>query len=48
MLTQEVRSESEWTPKLLTERQKRLVGVLEQHWNLVIASVDEIAEAAAS
>lgn len=37
VLTQEVRSENEWTPTLLTERQKRLVGVLKKHWNLAVA-----------
>lgn len=37
VLTQEVRSESEWTPTLLAERQQRLVGVLKEHWNLAIA-----------
>lgn len=47
VLTQEVRSEGEWTPKLLTERQQRLVGVLKQHWNLAVASGDKAAEAAA-
>lgn len=34
VLTQEVRSENEWTPALLIERQKRLVGVLKKHWKL--------------
>lgn len=34
VLTQEVRSEKDWTPTLLAERQKRLVDVLEKHWNL--------------
>lgn len=38
VLTQEVRSEKDWTPTLLAERQKRLVDVLEKHWNL---SVDD-------
>jgi len=38
MLTQEVRSENEWTPTLLAERQKRLVGVLKDHWNLAVAT----------
>jgi hypothetical protein len=36
VLTQEVRSESEWTPTLLAERQKRLVGVLKDHWDLAV------------
>ena len=48
VLTQDVRSEGDWTPKLLAERQKRLVGVLEQHWNLTVASGDEPAGSAAS
>lgn len=34
VLTQEVRSESSWTPLLLEERQERLLGVLRQHWKL--------------
>lgn len=38
MLTQEVRSEIEWTPSVLAERQKRLVGVLKQHWGLTTAT----------
>ncbi|MDR3711331.1 MAG: DUF262 domain-containing HNH endonuclease family protein [Puia sp.] len=37
VLTQEVRSEKDWTPALLTERQKRLVSVLTEHWNLAVA-----------
>lgn len=38
VLTQEVRSEKEWTPTLLAERQKRLVGVLKDHWNLAVST----------
>lgn len=34
VLTQEVRSEKSWTPSLLADRQKRLVGILKEHWNL--------------
>ena len=34
ILTQVVRSEDAWTPELLNERQKRLVGVLKKHWAL--------------
>ena len=30
-LTQEVRSEKAWTPEMLKNRQKRLIGVLEKH-----------------
>ncbi|MDR2450187.1 MAG: DUF262 domain-containing HNH endonuclease family protein [Candidatus Accumulibacter sp.] len=47
VLTQEVRSKGQWTPKLLTERQKRLVGVLNQHWNLAVASDDKVPQMAA-
>ena len=36
VLTQEVRSENEWTPTLLAERQQRLMGVLKSHWNLAV------------
>ena len=35
-LTQEVRFEASWTPTLLIERQKRLVGILKKHWELEI------------
>jgi len=38
VLTQEVRTENEWTPAILTERQKRLVGVLKDHWNLAVST----------
>lgn len=38
VLTQEVRSEKEWTPTLLAVRQKRLVGVLKDHWNLAVST----------
>jgi len=38
VLTQEVRSENEWTPAILAERQKRLVGVLKDHWNLAVST----------
>jgi hypothetical protein len=34
VLTQEVRTEEEWTPAILAERQQRLVGILKEHWNL--------------
>lgn len=47
VLTQEVRSENEWTPALLTARQQRLVSVLEQHWQLTAASGGESSETAA-
>ena len=38
VLTQEVRAENEWTPTLLAERQKRLVVVLKNHWNLSVTT----------
>ena len=47
MLTQEVRSENEWTPALLAERQKRLIGVLKKHWELDVTD-DGITGMAAS
>lgn len=34
ILTQEVRAEATWTPAMLDDRQRRLVGVLEKHWEL--------------
>ena len=45
ILTQEVRSEVFWTPALLSARQKRLVGVLERHWNLVTQPGDAVGKA---
>ena len=47
VLTQEVRSEKDWTPTLLAERQKRLVDVLDKHWNLAVAD-DKASGTAAS
>jgi hypothetical protein len=38
ILTNEVRSQSQWTPALLKDRQQRLVDVLSAHWELDIAS----------
>lgn len=38
VLTQKVRKENEWTPTLLAERQKRLVGALKDHWNLAVST----------
>lgn len=38
VLTQEVRSDSEWTPTLLAERQNRLLGVLAKHWDLAVST----------
>ena len=34
VLTQEVGREETWTPAMLIDRQKRLVGVLKKHWDL--------------
>jgi len=47
VLTQEVRSENEWTPLLLAKRQKHLVGKLKEHWNLAVAT-DNASAAATS
>ena len=38
VLTQEVWEKNEWTPTLLAERQKRLVGFLKDHWNLAVST----------
>lgn len=48
VLTQEVRSENDWTPALLTERQQRLVGVLENHWDLAVADYKDHGGTAAN
>ena len=40
VLTQEVRSENEWTPALLAERQKRLIEIFKNHWELAVVSED--------
>jgi hypothetical protein len=45
VLTQEVRSEEKWTPAILTERQKRLVGVLKKHWALEVSSTESVSQA---
>lgn len=37
ILTQEVRSEDSWMPSMLAVRQKRLVGVLEKHWEITVS-----------
>jgi len=42
ILTQEVRSEETWTPAILDERQKHLVGVLESHWKLTISKFEAL------
>ncbi|MNX80649.1 hypothetical protein D3C86_1123140 [compost metagenome] len=46
ILTQEVRSEDSWTPALLAERQRRLVGVLKAHWNLEVTPDNRTASSA--
>ncbi|EHM53853.1 DUF262 domain-containing protein [Cardiobacterium valvarum] len=38
VLTQKVRKENEWTPTLLAKRQKCLVGLLKDHWNLAVST----------
>jgi len=43
VLTQEVRSEEKWTPAMLIERQKRLVGVLKKHWALEVSSTESVS-----
>lgn len=45
ILTQEVRSEDSWTPVMLDERQKRLVGVLEKHWELEESPTESVSKA---
>lgn len=37
ILTQEARSETTWTPAMLIDRQRRLVGVLKKHWALEVS-----------
>jgi len=46
VLTQEARSEDEWTPAILAKRQLRLIGVLKEHWNLAVT--DEVATSLAA
>ncbi len=45
VLTQEVRSEAEWTPAMLIERQNRLVGVLKKHWGLEMSPTESVSKA---
>ena len=45
VLTQEVRSEGSWTPALLIDRQKRLVGVLKKHWALEVPPTGSVSKA---
>jgi hypothetical protein len=46
ILTQEVRSEDSWTPAMLVDRQKRLVGVLEKHWELEVPPTESDSKTA--
>ena len=45
VLTQEVRSEEKWTPAMLIDRQKRLVGVLKKHWALEVPPIESVSKA---
>ena len=45
VLTQEVRSEDKWTPAMLIDRQRRLVGVLKKHWALDVSPTESISKA---
>jgi hypothetical protein len=45
ILTQEVRSEDTWTPAMLIDRQKRLVGVLKKHWALEVSPTESVSKA---
>lgn len=47
ILTQEVRSEDSWTPAMLADRQKRLVGVLEKHWELTVSDQQVVQQTTA-
>ncbi len=44
ILTQEVRSEDTWIPAMLGDRQKRLVGVLEKHWELEVPPTESVSK----
>lgn len=44
ILTQEVRSEETWRPAMLDGRQKRLVGVLEKHWELEVQPTETVSK----
>ncbi|MGB7989804.1 MAG: HNH endonuclease family protein [Candidatus Methylophosphatis roskildensis] len=46
ILTQEVRSEDSWTPAMLVDQQKRLVGVLEKHWELEVPPTESVSKTA--
>jgi hypothetical protein len=43
VLTQEVRFQKTWTPKMLESRQKRLVDVLKKHWELEVLLINRSA-----
>jgi hypothetical protein len=45
ILTQEVRTENTWTPAMLDERQKRLVGVLKKYWALEVSPTESVSKA---
>ena len=45
VLTQEVRSEDTWTPAMLIDRQRRLVGVLKKHWALDVSPTELVSKA---
>lgn len=45
ILTQEVRSENTWTPAMLEDRQKRLVGVFKKHWSLEVPPTESVSKA---
>ncbi|AIS94722.1 hypothetical protein BTHA_797 [Burkholderia thailandensis MSMB59] len=45
ILTQEVRSEVSWTPAMLADRKKRLVGVLKRHWALEVSPTESVSKA---
>ncbi|OJU24034.1 MAG: hypothetical protein BGN91_11345 [Nitrobacter sp. 62-13] len=40
ILTNEARSQAEWKPAFLVERQKRLLGILSKHWQLDLNATD--------
>lgn len=44
ILTQEVRSEDTWTPVMLADRQKRLVGVFKKHWALEVSPTESVSK----
>lgn len=45
ILTQQVRQVKEWTPSLLHDRQKSLVGVLKKHWSLEASPAQSASKA---